>query len=159
MLSLGTDAFGSFILSMASDVSDVLAVLLLAKDANLADLKEENGWSKVDVVPLFETIEDLENAPHILDTLLTNPIYRRNVSLRGDAQEVMVGYSDSNKDGGYLTANWKLYVGQARVAEVAQEARASSYGFSTGAAGLSGAAAGLPARRSWPSRRAACRAV
>jgi phosphoenolpyruvate carboxylase len=119
MLSLGTDAFGSFILSMASDVSDVLAVLLLAKDANLADLKEENGWSKVDVVPLFETIEDLENAPQILDTLLQNPIYRRNVSLRGDAQEVMVGYSDSNKDGGYLTANWKLYVGQARVAEVA----------------------------------------
>jgi len=119
MLSLGTDAFGSFILSMASDVSDVLAVLLLAKDANLADLREENGWSKVDVVPLFETIEDLENAPQILDTLLQNPIYRRNVSLRGDAQEVMVGYSDSNKDGGYLTANWKLYVGQAQIAEVA----------------------------------------
>ncbi len=119
METLGTDAFGSFILSMASDVSDVLAVLLLAKDAHLADLKEENGWSKVDVVPLFETIEDLENAPQILDTLLRNPIYRRNVSLRGNAQEVMVGYSDSNKDGGYLTANWKLYVGQARVAEIA----------------------------------------
>ena len=119
METLGTDAFGSFILSMASDVSDVLAVLLLAKDAHLADLREENGWSKVDVVPLFETIEDLENAPQILDTLLNNPIYRRNVSLRGDAQEVMVGYSDSNKDGGYLTANWKLYVGQAQVTEVA----------------------------------------
>ncbi len=121
MLSLGTDAFGSFILSMASDVSDVLAVLLLAKDAHLADLREENGWSKVDVVPLFETIEDLENAPQILDTLLRNPIYRRNVSLRGNAQEVMVGYSDSNKDGGYLTANWKLYVGQAQIAEVAEK--------------------------------------
>ena len=121
MDTLGPDAFGSFILSMASDVSDVLAVLLLAKDANLADLREENGWSKVDVVPLFETIEDLENAPQILDTLLKNPVYRRNVALRGDAQEVMVGYSDSNKDGGYLTANWKLYVGQARVAEVAAQ--------------------------------------
>jgi len=119
MLSLGTDAFGSFILSMASDVSDVLAVLLLAKDAHLADLREENGWSKVDVVPLFETIEDLENAPQILDALLKNPIYRRNILLRGNAQEVMVGYSDSNKDGGYLTANWKLYVGQAQIAEVA----------------------------------------
>jgi len=121
MQTLGTDAFGSFILSMASDVSDVLAVLLLAKDAHLADLREENGWSKVDVVPLFETIEDLENAPQILDALLKNPIYRRNVSLRGDSQEVMVGYSDSNKDGGYLTANWKLYVAQARVAEVAEK--------------------------------------
>ena len=121
MLSLGSNAFGSFILSMASDVSDVLAVLLLAKDAHLADLRAENGWSKVDVVPLFETIEDLENAPQILDTLLRNPVYRRNVSLRGDAQEVMVGYSDSNKDGGYLTANWKLYVAQARIAEVAAQ--------------------------------------
>ena len=120
MATLDPDAFGSFILSMASDVSDVLAVLLLAKDAHLADLAEESGWSNVDVVPLFETIEDLENAPHILDTLLNNPIYRRNVCLRGDAQEVMVGYSDSNKDGGYLTANWKLYVGQARLAEVAE---------------------------------------
>jgi len=123
MATLDPDAFGSFILSMASDVSDVLAVLLLAKDAHLADLAEESGWSNVDVVPLFETIEDLENAPHILDTLLNNPIYRRNVCLRGDAQEVMVGYSDSNKDGGYLTANWKLYVGQARLAEVAEKHR------------------------------------
>ncbi len=122
MMTLGPDAFGSFILSMASDVSDVLAVLLLAKDAHLADLAEDSGgWSNVDVVPLFETIEDLENAPQVLDTLLSNPVYRRNVRLRGDAQEVMVGYSDSNKDGGYLTANWKLYVGQARIAEVAEK--------------------------------------
>jgi phosphoenolpyruvate carboxylase len=121
MQALGPDAFGSFVLSMASDVSDVLAVLLLAKEAHLADLSEENGWSNVDVVPLFETIEDLENAPQILDTLLRNPIYRRNVSLRGSNQEVMVGYSDSNKDGGYLTANWKLYAGQARLAEVAAQ--------------------------------------
>ncbi len=122
MQTLGSDAFGSFILSMASDVSDVLAVLLLAKDAHLADLAEDSGsWSHVDVVPLFETIEDLENAPHILDTLLSNPVYRRNVRLRGNAQEVMVGYSDSNKDGGYLTANWKLYVGQARIAAVAEK--------------------------------------
>ncbi len=120
MQTLGPDAFGSFILSMASDVSDVLAVLLLAKEARLADLQEGGGWSRVDVVPLFETIEDLENAPDVLDTLLSNPLYRRNVSLRGDSQEVMVGYSDSNKDGGYLTANWKLYVAQARLAEVAQ---------------------------------------
>ncbi len=121
MKTLGPDAFGSFILSMASDVSDVLAVLLLAKDAHLADLAGDGGWSNVDVVPLFETIEDLENAPQVLDVLLSNPVYRRNVRLRGDAQEVMVGYSDSNKDGGYLTANWKLYVGQAQIAEVAEK--------------------------------------
>ena len=124
MASLGPEAFGSFIMSMASDVSDVLAMLLLAKEAGLADLREgenggDGGWSRVDVVPLFETIEDLENAPVVLDTLLANPVYRRNVNLRGGAQEIMVGYSDSNKDGGYLTANWKLYVAQARLAEVA----------------------------------------
>lgn len=125
MQALGMDAFGSFILSMASDVSDVLAVLLLAKEARLADLRSDadgnGGWSYVDVVPLFETIEDLENAPEVLDTLLSNPLYRRNVTLRGNGQEVMVGYSDSNKDGGYLTANWKLYVAQARLAEVARK--------------------------------------
>jgi len=120
MGALGPDAFGSFILSMASDVSDVLAVLLLAKEARLADLHEDGGWSRVDVVPLFETIEDLENAPAILDTLLSNPLYRRNVTLRGEEQEVMVGYSDSNKDGGYLSANWKLYAAQARLTAVAQ---------------------------------------
>ena len=121
METLGPDAFGSFILSMASDVSDVLAVLLLAKEARLADLRAEGGWSRVDVVPLFETIGDLENAPAVLDALLSNPVYRRNVALRGDAQEVMVGYSDSNKDGGYLTANWKLYVAQSRLVEVARK--------------------------------------
>jgi len=121
MQALGPEAIGSFILSMASDVSDVLAVLLLAKEARLADLQDgAGGWSRVDVVPLFETIEDLENAPDVLDTLLSNPLYRRNVSRRGGSQEVMVGYSDSNKDGGYLTANWKLYAAQARLAEVAR---------------------------------------
>jgi len=119
--TLGRDAFGSFILSMASNVSDVLAVLLLAKEARLANLQSEGGWSDVDVVPLFETIKDLENAPQVLDTLLSNPLYRRNVVLRGNRQEVMVGYSDSNKDGGYLTANWKLYQAQAHLAEAAHK--------------------------------------
>ncbi len=122
MAHLGPEAFGSFIMSMASNVSDVLAMLLLAKEAGLADLRDgDGGWSRVDVVPLFETIEDLENAPTVLDTLLSNAVYRRNVTHRGGAQEVMVGYSDSNKDGGYLTANWKLYVAQSKLAEVAQK--------------------------------------
>ena len=119
--TLGRDAFGSFVLSMASDVSDVLAVLLMAKEARLADLTGEQAWSLVDVVPLFETIGDLENAPQVLGALLQNPIYRRNVTLRGNQQEVMVGYSDSNKDGGYLTANWKLYQAQSQLASVAQK--------------------------------------
>lgn len=117
----GENAFGSFILSMAGTVSDVLAVLLLAKEAGLVSYANNSVQSRVDVVPLFETIEDLENAPEVLDALLTNPAYRANVDARGYAQEVMVGYSDSNKDGGYVTANWKLYVAQAKLAAVAQK--------------------------------------
>ncbi len=117
----GEAAFGSFILSMAGTVSDVLAVLLLAKEAELLSYAGDIVQSRVDVVPLFETIEDLENAPQVLDALLSNPAYRANVDARGHAQEVMVGYSDSNKDGGYVTANWKLYVAQAKLAEVAQK--------------------------------------
>jgi len=153
---IGPEAIGSFIMSMASSVSDVLAVLLLAKEAGLISRSASGGsrppgprswgnrtdspisveqddrqgrlsydWnggseSHVDVVPLFETIEDLENAPGVLDTLLKNAVYRENISARGNQQEVMVGYSDSNKDGGYLTACWKLYVAQTRLAEVAE---------------------------------------
>lgn len=116
----GESAFGSFILSMAGTVSDVLAVLLLAKEAGLVSYANNAVQSRVDVVPLFETIEDLENAPQVLDALLSNPAYRANVDARGRAQEVMVGYSDSNKDGGYVTANWKLYVAQAELAQVAR---------------------------------------
>jgi phosphoenolpyruvate carboxylase len=141
---IGQEAIGSFILSMASTVSDVLAVLLLAKEAGLiarrgldAGISAENSSpsrfgrgaeerggvgseSHVDVVPLFETIEDLENAPTVLDTLLSNHVYRENITARGNQQEVMVGYSDSNKDGGYLTACWKLYVAQTKLTEVAE---------------------------------------
>ncbi len=117
----GAVAFGSFILSMAGTVSDVLAVLLLAKEAELLSYTGDTVQSRVDVVPLFETIEDLENAPKVLDALLSNPAYRANVDARGHAQEVMVGYSDSNKDGGYVTANWKLYVAQSQLAAVAKK--------------------------------------
>ncbi len=116
---VGADAFGTFIMSMASTVSDVLALLLLAKEARLIHIGPDEVVSTVDVAPLFETIADLESAPQVLDTLFSNPLYRRCVAARGDRQEVMVGYSDSDKDGGYLTANWKLYVAQQRMAEVA----------------------------------------
>jgi len=115
----GRDTFGTFILSMTSSTSDILSVLLLAKEAGLVRPTDDGFISKVDVVPLFETIDDLENAPHILETLLSNDVYRKHIHARGDQQEVMVGYSDSNKDGGYLTANWQLYLVQRRLTEVA----------------------------------------
>ncbi|BDI32939.1 phosphoenolpyruvate carboxylase [Capsulimonas corticalis] len=118
---IGPEAIGSLIMSMASTVSDVLAMLLLAKEARLLKIHSDQFDSSVDVVPLFETIADLENAPGVLDTLLSNPVYRKNIDARGNQQEVMVGYSDSNKDGGYVTANWKLYVAQTKLAEVSRK--------------------------------------
>jgi phosphoenolpyruvate carboxylase len=121
MKSNGEEAYGSFIMSMASSVSDVLSLLLLAKESGLVELHQEVPVSTIDVVPLFETIADLEAAPDVLETLLSDPVYSKNIKARNNLQEVMVGYSDSNKDGGYLTAVWKLFVAQTRLTEVARK--------------------------------------
>ncbi len=110
---IGPDAIDTYIISMTRRVSDVLAVLVLAHDARCADV--------LDVVPLFETVDDLDHAEDILQRLLTNPAYRAHVTRRGDHQQVMIGYSDSNKDGGYLTATWQLQRAQRRLARVADE--------------------------------------
>ena len=104
----GTEAFGNYVVSMTEGVSDVLEVLLLAKQA---------GVRGVDVTPLFETETDLDAAPGVLDALLTLPVYRRHVIERG-VQEVMIGYSDSNKDVGFLAANWALHEAQRGLAAV-----------------------------------------
>ncbi len=110
---LGPEALDSYVISMTRNASDVLAVLLLARDAGVADA--------LDVVPLFETISDLRSAPEILARLLDNPAYRAHVERRGGAQQVMIGYSDSNKDGGYLAANWELHIAQRRLPAVCEE--------------------------------------
>ncbi len=106
----GAEAFGNYVVSMTEGVSDVLEVLLLAKQA---------GVRGVDVTPLFETESDLEAAPAVLDALLTLPVYRRHVLERG-VQEVMIGYSDSNKDVGFLAANWALHEAQRGLAAVSR---------------------------------------
>jgi phosphoenolpyruvate carboxylase len=110
-----------YVISKAESVSDVLEVLLLGKETGLyvPSVGESPAQLSLDVVPLFETIDDLDRAAATLDALLTHPIYRSLVRLRGNAQEVMVGYSDSNKDGGYLTANWALYAAQSALVDVA----------------------------------------
>jgi phosphoenolpyruvate carboxylase len=108
---LGHDAIDTYIISMTEHVSDVLGVLVMARDAGCAD--------GLDVVPLFETVADLDRAPHVLETLLTNDPYREHLARRGDHQQVMIGYSDSNKDAGYLTATWKLQRAQRALVEVA----------------------------------------
>ena len=106
-----------YIVSGANSSSDVLETLLLLREVGLVRPLEDR--SAVDVVALFETIDDLAHAADVLDELLRLPFYRRIVSGRGDWQEVMIGYSDSNKDGGYLTSNWALFQAQQRLAALA----------------------------------------
>src|SRR5262249_19763143 len=106
----GPDLLGPFLVSMTRGVADILTVLLLARWADCAD--------GLEIAPLFETINDLEAAPQILTRLFGLGVYRAQLEGCGDRQTVMVGYSDSNKDGGYLTASWKLYEAQDRIAQV-----------------------------------------
>jgi len=109
---IAPNAIGSYVISMTEDTSDVLEILLLASDAAL--------FGRLDIAPLFETIEDLSHAPQVLDALFRIPEYRDHLARRGDHQEVMIGYSDSNKDGGYLEANWALYRAQQEIARVCE---------------------------------------
>lgn len=113
----------TFILSMAHHSSDVLAVQLLARRAGLLEVGAEGRCTAnhLNVTPLFETIEDLERAPRVLRNLLANPFYRSSLSRRENLQEIMLGYSDSGKDAGYVTSNWTLYKAQQRLTAVASE--------------------------------------
>jgi len=114
-------AFGSFIISGTEDVRDILSAYLLAREADL--FVDEAGVESctLPIVPLFETIEDLRRAPAVMRELFAVPVVKRTVRALGGVQEVMIGYSDSNKDGGFLTSNWELYKSQLRLARVAAE--------------------------------------
>jgi phosphoenolpyruvate carboxylase len=113
----------SFILSMAHQASDVLCVQLLARRAGLLEVDEDGRCTAnhLRVTPLFETIDDLDRAPEVLRRLLQDPFYRSSLSQSGDLQEIMLGYSDSGKDAGYVTSNWALYKAQGLLSSVAQE--------------------------------------
>jgi phosphoenolpyruvate carboxylase len=103
----GKAAIENVIISKTDGVSDILEVALLLKEAGL--LRPREGELDVNIVPLFETIEDLVASGAAMDRLLGLPAYRRLLDSRGRCQEVMLGYSDSNKDGGFLTSGWSLY--------------------------------------------------
>lgn len=109
----GRELLGPFIISMTRGPADVLTVLLVARWSGCAD-----GLS---IVPLFETLADLDAAPRILEELFALDVYRQHLAACGDEQMVMIGYSDSNKDGGYLSATWALYQAQENIARVCRE--------------------------------------
>ena len=114
----GADALGSYIISMAHDRSDVLAVLALARRGGLVD---DAGAVPLDIAPLFETVDDLKRGTETLRDLLADPVYRTHLASRGDVQMVMLGYSDSGKDGGIAASRWGLQRAQVELLEVAAE--------------------------------------
>ena len=109
----GTMVIDTVIASMSKQPSDVLTMLLFASEVGIAD--------NVQIVPLFETIQDLRNAPEVMTNLFNNPVYRDHLTKRADSrglhQQIMIGYSDSSKDGGYLASNWNLYTAQQKLTE------------------------------------------
>ena len=100
------------LISHATSVSDMLEIAILLKEANLAKGNEGNEFCDLQIVPLFETVEDLISAPHILRKWFNLPLVKKWMDKKGRKQEVMLGYSDSNKDGGYLSSSWSLYKAQ-----------------------------------------------
>ncbi len=106
----------NYVISKADSVSDILEVAVLLKEVGL--LRPREGRLDVDIVPLFETIGDLQHCGPIMEGLFALPAYRRLLASRGNVQEVMLGYSDSNKDGGYLTSTWELYKAELTLVEL-----------------------------------------
>ncbi len=116
--ALGEHAFGPYIISMSRTAADALAVLALARIAGCV----ENDAVPLDVSPLFETVDDLQAAPDVMRQLFADPVYRSHLRARGDRQTVMLGYSDSAKDGGLMASRWGLQRAQVDLLELAREA-------------------------------------
>ncbi len=115
---LGPRAVESYIISMTRDSGDVFAAVVLAREAGLVDLP--SGVARIGFVPLLETVDELEQTEEILESLFADASYRELVRLRGDVQELMLGYSDSNKAGGITTSQWQIQLAQRRARDVAR---------------------------------------
>ena len=118
---LGPRAVQNYIISMCEQLSDLLHVFLLCKEMGLARFHGVNPFCELQVVPLFETVADLQRAPDVMAALFTCPIYSVCRQMQDQRQEVMLGYSDSAKQAGILAANWHLYQAQRALVKVAQE--------------------------------------
>jgi phosphoenolpyruvate carboxylase len=132
-VTFGAHAFGPYIISMSRSAADALAVLALARVAGCVERDETHGETvppdvvpldvvPLDIAPLFETIDDLRAAPEIMRALFDDPVYRAHLRARGGRQIVMLGYSDSAKDGGILASRWALQRTQAELLELSQQA-------------------------------------
>ena len=117
----GPETVPNYIISMCQSVSDMLEVAILLKEVRLLDASGDKPSCPVGIVPLFETIDDLQRGASIVQAALELPLYRALVDSRRGSQEVMLGYSDSNKDGGYLAANWALYRAELDLVESARK--------------------------------------
>jgi phosphoenolpyruvate carboxylase len=118
----GEAAASTYIVSMTHSPDDLLRVLLLATEAGLVDLAVEHPVSHLDVVPLFETLDDLDHATFVMGALLDDPAYIRQLDARGRKQEVMIGYSDSGKDAGIIASSWGLYRAQEALSDLFTDA-------------------------------------
>jgi phosphoenolpyruvate carboxylase len=117
----GKRSISVYLVSMTKSPSDLLEVLVLAKEAGIYRLHADGTLeSHLHVAPLLETIDDLSAGPKIMETLFEMPVYRNHLQILGDQQEIMLGYSDGSKDGGTLTANWKLYKAQIEIHKMAK---------------------------------------
>ncbi|MBZ0185361.1 MAG: phosphoenolpyruvate carboxylase, partial [Candidatus Obscuribacterales bacterium] len=116
----GKEALDTYIVSMTTTTSDLLSILLFAKECGLIDPEDYPNRS-ISIVPLFETITDLRQASTLFETLLDTHVYRQYLESRGNLQEIMIGYSDSGKDGGIVTSNWELYKAQKELVELADK--------------------------------------
>jgi len=118
---ISAKAFGTYVISMTHSASHILEVMLLAKWAGLIDMNADEAFCLIKVSPLFETVEDLEHIKPVMSQLFDNPVYAKLLTLSGNLQEVMLGYSDSCKDGGILASSWNLYGAQKQITDLIQQ--------------------------------------